>query len=62
MPDQCMCYVATLPARDRFAIRRGAHSALCPVYRPSLDPVDRANDDRLAERLELAASAAVRRD
>ncbi len=61
MPDQCTCYVAALPPVDRFAIRYGAHALLCPVFRPSLDPVDRINDDRLAARLEQVASVGVRR-
>ncbi len=61
MPDNCTCYIEALPPADRFTIRRGAHSLLCPVYRPSLDPVDRDADDRLAGRLEQVASVGVRR-
>ena len=55
MQPDCTCYVRSLPPADRFAIRDGAHSPLCPDYRPSLDPVDRADDDLLAQRLEQTA-------
>jgi hypothetical protein len=41
---ECKCYVKNLLAYDRFALRRGAHEPSCPVYRESLDPVDRVRD------------------
>ena len=46
----CDCYVSTLPPVERFSIRYGAHSLTCPAYRPSRDPVDRANDEALRAR------------
>lgn len=45
MRAPCNCYVAALPPQERFAVRYGAHEAACPSYRPSRDPVDRANDE-----------------
>ena len=45
--SDCTCWVRTLPPEEAFAVRYGAHSVACPVYRPSADPVDRANDDAL---------------
>lgn len=41
----CNCYVRYLSELDRFTLRNGAHDPLCPVYRRSGDPVDRAKDD-----------------
>ena len=41
---ECNCYVSRLSELDRFALRRGAHEPSCPVYRESLDPVDRVRD------------------
>jgi len=46
-PAACTCWVRTLPPEEAFAIRYSAHSVTCPVYRPSADPVDRAQDDAL---------------
>lgn len=40
----CNCYVARLSAEAQFTLRYGAHSLNCPVYRPSLDPVDQLHD------------------
>lgn len=40
----CDCYVSRLTLAQAFGIRYGAHAANCPVYRPSGDPVDHAND------------------
>ena len=40
----CRCYVYELDKLTQFGLRRGAHALECPVYRPSLDPVDAAND------------------
>ena len=42
---ECKCYVKNLPELDRFALRRGTHEPSCPVYRESLDPVDRVHDE-----------------
>ncbi len=50
-PHPCTCYVQKLPEIDRFCIRFGAHSKACLVYRESLDPVDRANDSELRDRM-----------
>ena len=41
---ECRCYAAALDPVTRFGLRRGAHDPACPVYRPSLDPVDAAQD------------------
>lgn len=41
----CNCYVRFLSELERFALRYGVHNTLCPVYRRSGDPVDRAKDD-----------------
>ncbi len=41
---RCKCYVAGLSPEVQFCLRWGAHSPHCPVYRPSQDPVDHAND------------------
>ena len=40
----CRCYAAALDPVTRFGLHRGAHDPACPVYRPSLDPVDAAQD------------------
>ena len=41
---KCQSYAAALDYLTRFGLRRGAHALDCPVYRPSLDPVDAAQD------------------
>ena len=41
----CRCYVLKLPLEDALTLHWGAHEQRCPVYRPSPDPVDRANDE-----------------
>ena len=41
---ECNCYVKALSAETRFSLRYGAHNKACPVYRRSLDPVDREED------------------
>ena len=43
--SKCNCYVRYLDEETRFCLHYGAHERDCPVYRPSLDPVDRANDE-----------------
>lgn len=45
-PDlsNCTCYVRRLNAQQQWELRYGAHAVECPVYRPSRDPVDEAND------------------
>ena len=45
-PTSCRCYAAALDPEDRFGLRRGAHALDCPIYRPSLDPVDAAQDQK----------------
>ena len=52
--DGCNCWVKDEAAEDRFCIRYGAHSESCPVYRPSLDPVDRFKDEALRAQNEAA--------
>ena len=46
---ECNCYVNDLPAAERFGIRYGAHQTDCPVYRESLDPVDRKHDEGIRQ-------------
>jgi hypothetical protein len=41
---KCNCYVSQLSDRERFVIRWGAHDPECPVFSPSLDPVDAVDD------------------
>ena len=48
----CNCYVATLNEEARFCLRYGAHDTDCPVYRVSLDPVDRENDKEFRQRVQ----------
>ena len=40
----CTCWVRSRPEVEQFGLRWGAHSRSCPVYRVSLDPVDREQD------------------
>lgn len=40
----CECYVRSLPTLTQMELRYGAHELACPVYRDSLDPIDRRND------------------
>lgn len=40
----CDCWVSGHPAETTYSIRRGAHNPECPVFRPSLDPVDAYHD------------------
>lgn len=53
-PHVCSCWVSHRSERERFGIRYGAHSTNCPQYRPSLDPVDKLNDQELRQRNEPA--------
>lgn len=53
----CVCYVSELPAPSRVAAHYGEHNPSCPVYRPSLDPVDRKRDARLRELREPTIQA-----
>jgi len=46
LPSLCRCYVAALDYLTRFGLRRGAHAQDCPIYRPSRDPVDAAQDQK----------------
>lgn len=41
---KCQCWVSKLTDEERFSVRYGAHNPQCPVFRPSLDPVDALND------------------
>ena len=49
-PKVCTCYVGSLSDEARFSIHYGAHALDCPVYRPSLDPVDAMHDQDLRSR------------
>lgn len=42
--DGCRCYVKKLPREFQFQLRWGAHALDCPIYRPSMDPVDNQQD------------------
>lgn len=48
----CRCWVLGLTLREALAVRWGAHGPACPVFAPSADPVDRANDYDLRARLD----------
>ncbi len=48
----CNCWVRDRPPEERFSIRYGAHDVRCPMWAPSLDPVDAANDAELRLRLD----------
>ena len=50
----CACYVRHLDAEAQFCLRYGAHNPSCPMYRVSLDPVDRRADDDYRARVEIA--------
>ena len=54
MQPECRCYVRRLTEEARFSLRYGAHALTCPVYRPSLDPVDRRADEELRREADLA--------
>jgi len=41
----CQCYVRELSQLAQLELHYGAHDVRCPVYRESLDPVDRAIDE-----------------
>lgn len=41
----CNCWVRARPPEEQFGLRWGAHNPHCPVYRASLDPVDRKHDE-----------------
>jgi hypothetical protein len=47
MRPKCNCPVAHLPECTRWSLHYGAHALDCPVYSPSLDPVDAMHDARL---------------
>jgi hypothetical protein len=50
--ETCDCWVASASTETRFALRYGAHSMWCPLFRPSLDPVDRRADAGIRQRGE----------
>ena len=54
---ECNCYVKDLPAAERFGIRYGAHEPTCPVYRESLDPVDRKHDEAIRQQAKAAGQS-----
>ena len=51
---KCTCWVADQSEEERYCIRYGAHSQSCPLYRVSLDPVDRTHDEELRAKQERA--------
>jgi hypothetical protein len=50
--QDCLCWVRHQTVEARFGIRYGAHATNCPLYRPSLDPVDRLHDSELRQRFD----------
>lgn len=52
--DGCKCYVRHLTEEVVFGLHYGAHNPRCPVYRVSLDPVDRAHDEGFRAQAEIA--------
>ena len=44
MSETCNCYMLNAPEQVRWAARMGQHATDCPLYRESLDPVDRMKD------------------
>ena len=48
----CTCWVKFQDHEMRYTVRYGAHNPTCPVYRPSLDPVDNVKDAELRLRYE----------
>lgn len=56
---RCTCYVGRLPDVVLFEAGRGIHNPACPVYQPSLDPVDRLNDDDFRRMAEITAPGVV---
>ena len=40
----CNCWVSRESLEVQFSLRYGAHGITCPLYRESLDPVDRLHD------------------
>ena len=58
--DLCACYVRDLPSLHRFQLRWGAHALDCPTYKPSLDPVDNAEDAEVRRVFTERKSGVVR--
>ena len=49
----CKCYVRFIEGDHiLFCLRLGIHNPACPVYRASLDPVNRRADDDFRARIE----------
>lgn len=46
----CNCYVRGLSPEIQFVVRYGSHDYTCPVYRPSLDPVDAVADSAFRQK------------
>ena len=44
MNGVCSCYVSELPHHITYAMRNGPHDRICPIFRVSLDSVDRMKD------------------
>lgn len=51
--DPCNCYVRYLTEEVKGYVRWGSHNPACPVYRVSLDPVDRIADDEFRASAEI---------
>ena len=45
--EQCTCWVRSASREVQYTVRWGAHNLECPLYRESMDPVDKANDEEL---------------
>ncbi len=60
MSKMCDCYVVDLDAEVQFSLHYGSHSLECPVYSPSLDPVDQYLDDLFRLHHEALAAGQFR--
>jgi hypothetical protein len=49
----CSCWVSRYPVEETYSIRNGAHNPECPVFRPSVDPVDALHDAQIRVREEI---------
>lgn len=56
----CDCWVRLQSEVDRFGIRFGAHNPTCPVFKPTLDPVDNYHDAELRAQHEVGGPHGTR--
>ena len=54
----CDCWVSERTEEEQFGIRFGAHNPTCPMFRPSLDPVDAVHDAELRRYYEVGKDVA----